>query len=176
MRLPILALCVALMAVMGCETTPEDTGAASGVGAAGAGSGAGVVSGQPRGPVTIEALQQELEQVGSTVFFGFDEYALGSEARSVIERQASLLTQNPAVTVTIEGHCDERGTREYNLALGERRASAVKDYLVALGVSPARVATISYGEERPAVIGSNESAWARNRRGVTAVTGGRVGS
>jgi peptidoglycan-associated lipoprotein len=73
------------------------------------------------------------------------------------------------VTLTVEGHADERGTREYNLALGERRANSVRDYLVALGINPARLSTVSYGEERPAVLGSSESAWAQNRRGVFAV-------
>ena len=77
-----------------------------------------------------------------------------------------------SVTISIEGHCDERGTREYNLALGERRANAVKDFLVALGVSPSRVKTISYGKERPIALGSNDQAWEQNRRGVTVVTGG----
>jgi peptidoglycan-associated lipoprotein len=79
------------------------------------------------------------------------------------------MSQYPQVTITIEGHCDERGTREYNLALGERRAAATKSYLVALGVSPDRLSTISYGKERPAVLGSNESAWAQNRRAVFVV-------
>jgi peptidoglycan-associated lipoprotein len=75
----------------------------------------------------------------------------------------------PSVTLSIEGHCDERGTREYNLALGERRASSVNDYLVALGIEPSRLSTISFGKERPAVLGSNESSWAQNRRGVLVV-------
>ena len=78
---------------------------------------------------------------------------------------------NPSVTVTVEGHADERGTREYNLALGERRANSVKDYLAALGVNPSRMKTISYGKERPVASGSNEAAWGQNRRGVTKVTG-----
>ncbi|MCB2102903.1 MAG: peptidoglycan-associated lipoprotein Pal [Rhodobacterales bacterium] len=110
--------------------------------------------------------------VGDRVFFDFDKFSLGADARATLAKQAAWLQKFPSVSVTVEGHCDERGTREYNLALGERRANSVKDYLVALGVNPGRVTTISYGEERPVALGSNESAWAQNRRGVTAVTGG----
>ncbi len=107
--------------------------------------------------------------VGDRVFYGYDRYDLSSEARNVLEAQAEWLKQYPGLSVTVEGHADERGTREYNLALGERRANSVKNYLVALGVSPSRITTISYGKERPAVPGSNEQAWAQNRRGVTKV-------
>ena len=107
--------------------------------------------------------------VGDRVFFGYDQYDLTQEARDTLGRQANWLAQYPNLHVTVEGHADERGTREYNLALGERRANAVKNYLVALGVDAGRVTTISYGKERPAVPGSNETAWAQNRRGVTVV-------
>jgi len=103
------------------------------------------------------------------VFFGFDKSDLTPEARATLDRQAAWLNQYPRVTISIEGHADERGTREYNLALGERRADAVKKYLTARGVDANRVATISYGKERPQVLGSNEAAWAQNRRGVTVV-------
>lgn len=107
--------------------------------------------------------------VGDRVFFDFDKSELKPNARRTIESLAVWLSNYPAVTLTVEGHCDERGTREYNLALGERRASAVYDYLVALGVNPNRLSTISYGKERPAVLGSNEEAWAQNRRAVFVV-------
>jgi len=107
--------------------------------------------------------------VGDRVLFGYDSYELSPESRMVLDNQAAWLAQYPAIAVSIEGHADERGTREYNLALGERRANAVKNYLVALGVSPSRVSTVSYGKERPAVPGANESAWAQNRRSVTDV-------
>lgn len=107
--------------------------------------------------------------VGDRVFFGYDRYDLSPEARSVLEAQAQWLAQYPTLSVTVEGHADERGTREYNLALGERRANSAKNYLVALGVDPSRITTISYGKERPAVPGSNEQAWAQNRRSVTKV-------
>ena len=110
--------------------------------------------------------------VGDRIFFGFDKYNLNPKAREILAKQAAWLQKYPSVTVLIEGHCDERGTREYNLALGERRANAVKDYLVALGASPGRIKTISYGKERPEAMGSNDQAWAQNRRGVTMVSGG----
>ncbi|HJO74674.1 MAG TPA: peptidoglycan-associated lipoprotein Pal, partial [Rhodospirillales bacterium] len=88
-----------------------------------------------------------------------------------LDKQAAWLKANPSVSITVEGHADERGTREYNLALGERRANSVKDYLISLGVNPARVKTISYGKERPVAVGSTNAAWAQNRRGVTKVSG-----
>ena len=117
-------------------------------------------------PGSIEDFQQN---VGDRVFFGFDRYDLTGEAQSQLQKQAAWLAQYPAVTVTIEGHADERGTREYNLALGERRANAVANYLTALGVDAGRISVISYGKERPDCVESNESCWAQNRRGVTVV-------
>jgi len=110
--------------------------------------------------------------VGDTVHFDYDQYAIKDEDRSTLQRQAAWLQKYPSVRVTVEGHCDERGTREYNLALGARRANAVKEYLVSLGVSSARVDTISYGKERPICSESDESCWAQNRRGVTTITAG----
>jgi peptidoglycan-associated lipoprotein len=107
--------------------------------------------------------------VGDRVFFGFDKYTLKPQARKTLQRQAAWLKKFPALTIAIEGHCDERGTREYNLALAERRANSAKNYLVALGVNPNRVKVISYGKERPAVAGANEAAWSQNRRSVTVV-------
>lgn len=110
-----------------------------------------------------------LVNVGDRVFFGYDRYDLSPEAQALLDAQAKWLVQYPSLSVTVEGHADERGTREYNLALGERRANSVKNYLIALGVEAYRINTISYGKERPAVPGSNETAWAQNRRGVTKV-------
>ena len=107
--------------------------------------------------------------VGDRIFFGTDRYDLSTEARQVLDAQAAWLQQYPNLSVTIEGHADERGTREYNLALGERRANSVRNYLSALGIGPSRVNTVSFGKERPAVPGANESAWAQNRRSVTKV-------
>ena len=114
-------------------------------------------------------INEELISIGDRVLFDFDSYELSSSAKSVLNDQATFLASNPSVRITIEGHCDERGTREYNLALGESRASATRDYLVAQGVNPARIKTISYGKERPAVIGSNEDAWRYNRRSVSVI-------
>jgi peptidoglycan-associated lipoprotein len=103
------------------------------------------------------------------VFFEFDSYQLGPEARATLEKQAEWLRQHPNVVVSLEGHADERGTREYNLALGERRANALRDYLVALGIDQDRLRTISYGKERPVDPRSTQEAWERNRRGVMVV-------
>jgi peptidoglycan-associated lipoprotein len=112
-----------------------------------------------------------LQRVGDRVFFDYDRHELRPDAQETLQRQAALLLRWPDLPVLIEGHCDERGTREYNLALGERRAEAVRSYLIALGVDAGRIGTVSYGKERPAVDGSEESAWALNRRGVTVVAG-----
>ena len=114
--------------------------------------------------------------VGDTVHFDYDKYEVLEADRAVLQRQAAWLGKYPSVRVTIEGLCDERGTREYNLALGARRANAVKEYLVSLGVSAGRVETISYGKERPMCTESNESCYAQNRRGVTTITSGGASS
>ena len=110
--------------------------------------------------------------VGDTVHFAYDKYDIQDEDRAILQRQAAWLGKYPSVRVSVEGHCDERGTREYNLALGARRANAVKEYLVSLGVSSARVDTISYGKERPICTESDESCYSQNRRGVTTITSG----
>ncbi len=105
----------------------------------------------------------------NTVNFAVDMYDIDPQARGILDSQAAWLAKYPNIRATIEGHCDERGTREYNLALGDRRANAAKNYLVARGVSPARLTTISYGKERPVAMRSDESAYAQNRRAVTVV-------
>ena len=107
--------------------------------------------------------------VGDRVHFCFDCYDLNADARATLQKQAAWMKANANTKIAIEGHCDERGTREYNLALGHRRANAVYDYLVTLGVSVDRMTTISYGKERPQNPGSDEMAWAANRRAVTVV-------
>ncbi len=112
---------------------------------------------------------EKLTAIGNTVYFAFDSSALDPRARQTLSRQAAFLKVNPSIKITIEGHCDERGTREYNLALGERRASASRDFLLAQGIDAARVRIVSYGKERPAVEGSNESAWGKNRRSATII-------
>ena len=118
----------------------------------------------------VPGSQEDLAQnVGDRVFFGYDRYDLAPEAQTTLDSQAQWLNKYPSVNITIEGHSDERGTREYNLALGERRANAVKNYLIGRGVAGNRVNTISYGKEQPAVVGTNPGSWAQNRRGVTRV-------
>lgn len=111
-----------------------------------------------------------LAQAGTdTVFFDTDSYDVDAEDQATLSRQAQWLAKYPNASVTIEGHCDERGTREYNLALGERRANAAKNYLVSVGVPASRISVISYGKERPLATSSDEAAWAQNRRAVTVV-------
>ena len=127
-------------------------------------------------PVTSRIIPGSAEDfrvnVGDTVHFEFDQYNVQESDKTILGRQAAWLAKYPAVRVTIEGHADERGTREYNLALGARRANAVKEYLVSQGVSTARVETVSYGKERPICTQSDEACWAQNRRGTTTITGG----
>ena len=130
---------------------------------------AGTTTGGGAGAIVQGSQEDLVVNVGDRVFFGFDKYNLDGNARSTLEKQAAWLKANSGITITVEGHADERGTREYNLALGSRRANAVKDYLIALGISEARVKTISYGKERPVALGSNEAAWAQNRRAVSIV-------
>ena len=113
--------------------------------------------------------QTALIKVGDRVHFDYDSAELDDDSRATLDRQVEFLNQNPSIMITIEGHCDERGTREYNLALGEKRASSVKDYLIASGVNSARISTVSYGKERPQVLGSNSAAWKMNRRSVTTI-------
>jgi len=110
--------------------------------------------------------------VGDRIFFDSDKSVISVKAVAILKKQAACLQKHQDSKIEVDGHCDERGTREYNLALGERRANAVREYLISLGVAPGRIETISYGKERPAVVGSNESAWAQNRRGVTLPSGG----
>ncbi|PHQ72297.1 MAG: peptidoglycan-associated lipoprotein [Sneathiella sp.] len=170
-----LSVFAALLLVAACETAPTESGDSSGGGATTQTSG---TSGSTTTTVVTETVTMSVKpgsqedlvlNVGDRVFFGFDQYNLADEAQTTLQRQAAWLGANPAVTLVIEGNTDERGTREYNLALGERRATAVKNYLVTLGVSPGRLSTISYGKERPVALGHNEAAWAQNRRSVSVV-------
>jgi peptidoglycan-associated lipoprotein len=111
----------------------------------------------------------ERSVTSNTVNFALDSYGIDDRARTILDSQAAWLTRYPNTPVSLEGHCDERGTREYNLALGDRRALAAKNYLAARGVAPGRISTISYGKERPIALGSDEASWAQNRRAVTIV-------
>lgn len=131
----------------------------------------------PEAPVTSTVVPGSVEdfrqQAGSDrVFFAYDSYELDDAARDTLNKQAAWLQKYPNVRVTIEGHADERGTREYNLALGDRRANAAKNYLAAQGVDAGRINTISYGKERPEVAGSDETSYAQNRRAVTVLSSG----
>ena len=127
----------------------------------------------PRGPVA-GSVEDFRVSVGDRVFFSYDSYDLTAEARTILERQAAWLRQYPNVRVLVAGNCDERGTREYNLALGARRASAARDYLASLGVAPNRMETVSYGKERPLDPRSNEESWSVNRNANTQIVSGAV--
>jgi peptidoglycan-associated lipoprotein len=161
MRFKLLSMFAAMLLLTACESAADKSGTTAGGGQSASSSSSTTVR-----PGSEEDLVQN---VGDRVFFDFDHSDLKPEARATLERQAAWLKKYPDVRIQVEGHCDERGTREYNLALGERRANAAKNYLVALGISSSRLSTISYGKERPAVLGSNEAAWAQNRRGVSVV-------
>ena len=128
---------------------------------------------RPQGPVP-GSVEDFRVTVGDRVFFGYDRFDLSPEARSLLERQAAWLRQYPNVQVLVAGNCDERGTREYNLALGARRAAAARDYLVSLGVAATRVQTVSYGKERPLDPRSNEEAWSVNRNAHTQIVSGAI--
>jgi len=153
-----IAIAGALLMLAACSSTPEQP----------AGGPPGPVG--TGGPQFGPGSQQDLAATaGDRVFFAFDRSDITPEAQQILQRQADWLRRYPNVTVTIEGHCDERGTREYNLALGERRANAAKNVLVAAGIPAARLSTISYGKERPIVPGSTEDAYAQNRVAITTV-------
>jgi peptidoglycan-associated lipoprotein len=160
MNLRPLSLIAGLLLLAACAQNPSTSANAGGGGQAAA----------PAASLATPGSSQDFVQnVGDRVFFDFDKSVIKPEGRTTLQRQAEWLKKYPNVSVTIEGHCDERGTREYNLALGERRATAARNALVALGIAPNRIKTISYGKERPAVLGSNEAAWAQNRRAVTVI-------
>jgi len=138
---------------------PDGTGTTD----TGAGTGTGVVPGSQEDFVATVSSDR--------IFFDLDQYNVDAQDQTTLQSQAQWLARYPAVRVTLEGHADERGTRDYNIALGERRANAAKNYLASLGVDSNRIQVISYGKERPAALGSNEEAWAQNRRAVTVVIG-----
>ena len=114
--------------------------------------------------------------VGDRIFYDYDKSNIRNDQRATLQKQAEWLKRYPQVQITLEGHCDERGTREYNLALGERRANSAKDFLVANGIAANRVRVISYGKERPVALGHDEASWAQNRRAVSVITSGAAGS
>jgi peptidoglycan-associated lipoprotein len=159
----VAALAVALLA--GCATPPEEGAGARGASAGSAGMADASIG---NSGVPVAGSEQDLRQTaGERVFFATDTDALSAEAQATLRRQAAWLTRYPQVDVLIEGHADERGTRDYNLALGERRATSVKDHLVALGVASTRIQTVSYGKERPTCVAGTPACWQENRRAVT---------
>lgn len=161
-----LSAAAALCLLAACETASDENGGAGGNGFGGANGAGGVGSGS-----TAPGTQGDFEaNVGDRVFFALDSSVLSSEAQATLGRQAAWLKQYPNTSVVLEGHADERGTREYNLALGERRANAAKNYLTGLGVDASRISVTSYGKERPAVLGHDERAWSQNRRAVTVIS------
>ena len=148
----LLSLFCALVALSGCSTFGADGGLFSGA------------------DCESRLARDFVENTTDTVFFAFDSSSLSAEAQAALDTQVAWLKKHDDVNVIVQGHCDDRGTREYNLALGERRANAVKQYLVSQGIEESRISTISYGKERPAVLGNNEAAWAQNRRAITVVS------
>jgi peptidoglycan-associated lipoprotein len=156
---------VAAAFLLAACSTASDDGADSGSSGASTAPAPTEQAATPSGPKPGTSLDLEIN-VGDRVFFDFDKSTLRANGRTTIERWAAWLKTYPGNRIMVEGHADERGTREYNLALGERRANASREYLISLGVDPNRVKTISYGKERPAIPGSNENAYAQNRRSV----------
>ena len=175
MRFKLLTMFAAALFLSACASNSDDTAGGSNEGStatttttSGTDQSSSVSSSSIQGPQpgTLEHL---VVNVGDRVFFDLDQSDLMAEGQKTTEALAVWLNSYPAVTLSVEGHADERGTREYNLALGERRANSVRDYLVALGVNPNRLQVVSYGKERPAVLGSTQEAWAQNRRAVFAI-------
>jgi len=166
-----VGLVVSLGLLAGCQSgsdAPPATPPQSTTGA----DGAGLPSPTDGNSITADPRQEllrKMAEVGDRIFFETDHYDLSAAAEGTLRTQAALLQAYPAVTVIIEGHADERGTREYNLALADRRADTVRNYLAALGVASERIETVSYGKERPDCADAGEDCWARNRRGVTVV-------
>ena len=175
MRLGGLPLFAVMCLVAACgtlnrEATDPSQGAAVESAAAPMALGPQPVDSQELSNDIIPGSPEEfLAEIGDRVFFTVDDYDLTAAARETLQRQAAWLQRHPSRRIVIQGHADERGTREYNLALGDLRANAVRNYLVAVGIDPSRVTTVSYGKELPASTEATETAWAQNRRGVTLV-------
>ncbi len=171
----ITAVIVAFVAIAGCASKPKPVESQAEVPPAQAALPAPLAPPPPPPPPSVNpigSLQQRFAaEAGERVFFALDSVSLTGEARAMLDRQASWLAANPSVRILIAGNCDERGTREYNIALGARRAQATAEYLAARGVQAGRIRTISYGKERPMDPGSDEQAWSRNRNAHTLVEG-----
>ncbi|SKA14400.1 peptidoglycan-associated lipoprotein Pal [Consotaella salsifontis] len=168
-HIAVSVMLAAILAVSGCASKKgalPDNAAGLGLG----GAGANGVGGP--GSVTPGSTQDFTVNVGDRIFFVTDSSQISSEAQQILNRQAQWLNQFPRYAITIEGHADERGTREYNLALGARRAAATMEYLASRGVAANRMKTISYGKERPVAVCDDISCWSQNRRAVTVLSGG----
>jgi peptidoglycan-associated lipoprotein len=168
-RIAIVSLLLGAASLAGCAHTPKELppqpmGAGT---STQAGPPMPPTPAQPMGPVPGSQGDFLASVISDTVHFDTDKYGVDDESQGILRSQAQWLSRYPGKSITIEGHCDERGTREYNLALGERRANAAKNYLVSLGIDAGRIQTISYGKERPVALGSDEAAYAKNRRAVT---------
>ena len=162
MRFNLPVLVAAAFVLAACSSTGDNSGDTGSTGQS-TSSGNAQVATAPAGPKPGSQMDLTIN-VGDRVLFAFDSSALSAGSRTTIERWAAWLKTYPANSVIVEGHADERGTPEYNIALGERRADAARDYLVSLGINTNRVKVVSFGKERPAIAGSNENAWAQNRR------------
>jgi peptidoglycan-associated lipoprotein len=179
MKSMALVICAAL-AVSACSRGADPNGLfdGSGAGAGGtAGLGApldmnGTVIGPDGQPIAVSSIQYFNQIIGDRVHFAVDQSTLSPQARNILDLQAQWLLAKPGLPITVEGHADEQGTRQYNLSLSARRASSVRDYLVTKGVPDGRLSTLPFGKERPLAICSDESCWAKNRRAVTVVSGG----
>lgn len=161
-----------VLAMAGCAQQDGFDTAGPGAGAGTTGAAAGVTPGSADDPTSAAFFQQA---VGDRVFFVVDQSTLTDEARTILAAQATWLTQNPDFSAIIEGHADERGTREYNVALGERRANAAREFLVSRGVPSNRLQIVSFGKERPIEICSDEACYTKNRRAVTVLSAGLSG-
>ena len=162
-----LAACETASTTTGDATSSAQSSSTNTATTASSSSSSSSASSSSSGESASASVKSEFAKVGTTVLFDFDSAQLTDYAQRVLDRQAAFMKARPETRVTIGGHADERGTREYNLALGERRASSARDYLVAKGVNAARIRIISYGKERPASVGSTEAAWRLNRRAQT---------
>lgn len=172
MRRSFLVLtAAAVLAVGACSSDSIDQGRVSTSGrTADPGMAGRPQAGELTGAQRLAQLAQEFQaQIGDRVYFATDAIDLNGPARQTLDRQIAFLKRYPDIRLQIQGHADERGTREYNLALGDRRANSVKEYLLANGISSARLATVSYGKERPEAVGTNEASWAKNRRAVSVI-------
>ncbi len=170
MRFKLISIFAAALLLAACTTPSEEAGETTGASSTTATTSTTTAPSTTMIAGPTPGTQEHLVvNVGDRVFFDYDKSDLRPEARATVEALAAWLSNYPATIIGIEGHCDERGTREYNLALGERRANSVQDYLVALGIDPNRLKTTTYGKESPAVLGSNEESWGQNRRSVFVV-------